>query len=76
MLTTIEAAQLLNVSRPFLTKLLKEGEIKHSMVGSHRRVSYEDLMEYKNRMQLTQEKAMQELADQAQELKLGYLIGK
>ena len=72
LLTTVEASHFLNVSRPYLTKLLKENKIKYTMVGSHRRVAYEDLVEYKSKMRLAQEKAMQAMTDQAQELGLGY----
>lgn len=69
-LTTVEAASFLNVSRPFFTKLLKEGKIPHSVVGSHRRVKYEDLMKYRDQMRTEQDKAMQALIDQSQELGL------
>jgi excisionase family DNA binding protein len=72
LLTTVEAAQFLNVSRPFLTNLLKEKKIRFIVIGSHRRVAYEDLLEYKTKMRVEQELAMQEMADEAQELKLGY----
>lgn len=72
LLTTVEAAHALNVSRPFVTKLLKEGKIPFTQVGSHRRVSYEDLAAFKLKTKSVQERAMQELADQAQELNLGY----
>lgn len=69
-LSTVEAANLLNVSRPYLTKLLKEGKIPHTIVGSHRRVKYDDLMKYKQKMRSEQDKAMQALIDQTQELGL------
>lgn len=72
LLTTVEAAHFLNVSRPFVTKLLKSKKIRFTMVGSHRRIAYEDLLEYKTKMRFEQETAMQEMANQAQELKLGY----
>lgn len=72
LLTTVEASHILNVSRPFVTKLLKEKKIRFTMVGSHRRVAYEDVLEYKTKMRNDQEIAMQEMADQAQELNLGY----
>jgi excisionase family DNA binding protein len=69
-LTTVQAAQFLNVSRPFLTKLLKEGKIPFVMVGSHRRIVYEDLVNYKNKIRISQDEAMNALANQAQELGL------
>jgi len=71
-LTTSEAAELLNVSRPHLVKLLEEGEIPFRKVGTHRRVQREDVLEYKQRQRKEAEEAMQNLADQAQELGLGY----
>jgi excisionase family DNA binding protein len=71
-LTTSEAADLLNVSRPHLVKLLEEGEIPFHKVGTHRRVYRDDVLEYKARQREKAEEAMQNLADQAQELGLGY----
>ncbi len=46
-LSTKQAAQLLNVSRPFLIKLLEQGQIGHRKVGRHRRIKAADLFEYK-----------------------------
>lgn len=70
--TSIEVAHFLNVSRPFVTKLLKEKQILYIMFGSHRRITYEDLQANKIKMRSHHEQILQELADQAQELNLGY----
>lgn len=71
-LTTQEAADFLNVSRPHLVSLLEKGEMKFHMVGTHRRIRFSDLSEYQEKHEDMREAAMQELADQAQELDMGY----
>jgi excisionase family DNA binding protein len=71
-LTTQEAADLLNVSRPHLVKLLEEGALPHHKTGKHRRVRFENLMHFKNERDRASEMAMEELAKQAQELEMGY----
>ena len=71
-LTTREAAELLNVSRPHLTKLLKEGEIPFRKVGSHHRVRRRDVLAYKAKRRREAEEAVQELTRKSQELGLGY----
>jgi excisionase family DNA binding protein len=71
-LTTVEAAHFLNVSRPFVIKEIELGRLKHHKVGSHRRIAYEDLLAYKRTMRDGQREALQSLADDAQDLNLGY----
>lgn len=67
-LTTQEAANILNVSRPHMVKLLEEGKLPFHKTGRHRRVLFADLINYKNRRDSESNKAMQELADHSQEL--------
>jgi len=71
-LTTQEAADLLNVSRPHLVKLLEDGEIPFYRTGKHRRVRLVDLMQYKEARMRVSEAAMAELTRLSQELGLGY----
>lgn len=67
LLTTQEAADLLNVSRPFLIKLIKQGEMGHVMVGTHRKVPLNELLVYKAQMDSRQGKALHDLAKLGQE---------
>ena len=69
-LTTREAADLCNVSRPYLIRLLEEGKIPYTKTGTHRRIKFEDLMAYKNRRDAERAEALAGLARLSQELDL------
>jgi excisionase family DNA binding protein len=71
-ITTQEAADLLMVSRPFFIKLLDENKIPYRKVGTHRRIRYSDLLDFKNNEEQLREAALDELAAQAQKLGMGY----
>jgi excisionase family DNA binding protein len=71
-LTTQQAADCLNVSRPHLIKLLERNELPYSKVGTHRRIRYGDLMEYADRLAEKHGRALDELTAQAQEHGMGY----
>jgi excisionase family DNA binding protein len=71
-LSTHEAAELLKVSRPFLIKLLEQGQIPHRKVGSHRRIELKDILAYKEKSDKERLKALRALVKEAQELNMGY----
>jgi excisionase family DNA binding protein len=71
-ITTQQAAEMLNMSRPHVVKLLEEGELPFHKVGTHRRIKLKDLEKYRSKMEKEREEALTELARQAQELDMGY----
>jgi len=71
-LTTQEAADYMNVSRPHLIGLLESGTLKFRKVGTHRRIKFSDLQTYKEQADRKHNAALDELAAEAQELHLGY----
>ena len=70
--TTQEAADILNLSRPHFVRLLEQGRLPFHMVGTHHRVLLDDVLTYKAQRRARQEEGLQILADEAQKLNLGY----
>jgi excisionase family DNA binding protein len=71
-LTTQEAANILNVSRPHLVKLVDNGKIPFHKVGTHRRVLAQDVLDYKKHINKQRHDTLDELTALSQEMEMGY----
>ncbi|WP_028871686.1 helix-turn-helix domain-containing protein [Psychroserpens burtonensis] len=69
-MTTQAAAELLGCSRPHFVKLLEQGDIPFTKVGKHRRVKFEDVINYKKAMKLKQEQLLKDMMKSDEELGL------
>ena len=70
--STVEAANFINVSRPFVIKEIDAGRLEHRMVGSHRRIPFEALVKYMNSMREKQNAALDRMTENARDLGLDY----
>lgn len=71
-LTTKEAADILNVSRPFLVKVLDRGDIPYHRVGTHRRLNVEDVLAYRELRAARRREKLRELTELSQHVEGGY----
>jgi excisionase family DNA binding protein len=67
LLTTQEAADLLNISRPTLVRLLTDGEIPHTLRGRHRRVLLRDILDYTERTRTERRSTLDQMATDAED---------
>jgi excisionase family DNA binding protein len=74
-MTTTQAAELLDVSRPFIIKLTRQGELPYRLVGKHRRIPTAALLAYREKMFQKAKSAADELTQLSQELGLYELEG-
>lgn len=71
-LTTSQAADLLNISRPHFIKLLESGAVPFTKVGSHRRIRAEEVLRYREQRIAQRREVLQQLTEEAERLGLGY----
>lgn len=70
-LTTQQAADMLNVSRPFfISHILGTGQLPYHTVGTHRRIAFDDLMAYKQQRDAERRRALRELSQASQQIGL------
>ncbi len=74
-MTTIEAAEFLDVSRPFVVKLIKRGNLPHRLVGSHRRIPTDALVKYRDGMYQRAKKSADEMTSAAEDMGLYKIAG-
>lgn len=67
-----EAANLLNVSHPFLISLLEKNKLRHRKVDGHQRVLLTDVLEYRQKALQLRDSALDELAAISQIDSMGY----
>ena len=68
--TTTQAAEILNISRPYLMKLINNAQIPYHQVGTHKRILLKDLLEYKKLRNAKRQEGLQKLTELSQELGL------
>ena len=69
-LTTVQAADVLNISRPHLIKQIEAGALPHHMVGTHRRLKLVDVLAYRDRLDAQASEALDAMAAEAEDLGL------